>query len=70
MKKNDLTVEDMIMRFHYLEALEIEFRVEKTLFEMERQDFIDTIYSLKDTMVSLRTSMDSLREFLEENSRC
>ena len=43
MKKQDQTVENMIMQAHYLEALEIESKVQKPLAEMERQDFINTI---------------------------
>ena len=42
MKKQDQTVENMIMQAHYLEALEIESKAQKPLAEMERQDFINT----------------------------
>lgn len=38
MKKQDQTVENMIMQAHYLEALEIESKAQKPLAEMERQD--------------------------------
>ena len=40
MKKQDQTVENMIMQAHYLEALEIESKTQKPLAEKERQDFI------------------------------
>ena len=46
MKKKVQTVAEMVMRSHYLNALDIESRVEKPLSEMERQDFINTINEL------------------------
>ena len=53
MKKQDQTVENMIMQAHYLEALEIESKAQKPLAEMERQDFINTITELKAMISSL-----------------
>ena len=60
MKKQDQTVENMIMQAHYLEALEIESKAEKPLAEMERQDFINTITELKAMISSLKLTIDTL----------
>ena len=56
MKKKVQTVEEMVMRSHYLNALDIESRVEKPLSEMERQDFINTINDLRETISSPSTT--------------
>lgn len=61
MKKQDQTVENMIMQAHYLEALEIESKAQKTLAEMERQDFINTITELKAMIGSLKLTISSLK---------
>ena len=61
MKKQDQTVENMIMQAHYLEALEIESKTQKTLAEMERQDFINTITELKAMIGSLKLTISSLK---------
>ena len=60
MKKQDQTVENMIMQAHYLEALEIESKAEKPLAEMERQDFINTITELKAMISILKLTIDTL----------
>ena len=62
MKKQDQTVENMIMQAHYLEALEIESKAQKPLAEMERQDFINTITELKAMIGSLKLTIDTLRQ--------
>ena len=56
MKKKVQTVEEMVMRSHYLNALDIESRAEKPLSEMERQDFINTINDLRETISSPSTT--------------
>ena len=61
MKKQDQTVENMIMQAHYLEALEIESKAQKPLAEMERQDFINTITELKAMIGSLKLTIGSLK---------
>ena len=66
MKKQDQTVENMIMQAHYLEALEIESKTQKPLAEMERQDFINTITELKAMISSLKLTIDTLDDKLAE----
>ena len=56
MKKKVQTVEEMVMRSHYLNALDIESRAEKPMSEMERQDFINTINDLRETISSPSTT--------------
>ena len=68
MKKQDQTVENMIMQAHYLEALEIESRAEKPLAEMERQDFINTITELKAMISSLKLTIDTLRQTINSQN--
>lgn len=65
MKKHVQTVEEMVMRSHYLNALEIESRAETPLSDMERQDFIDTISDLRSTIESLRLSVATLQKTIE-----
>ena len=62
MKNQDQTVEKMIMQAHYLEALEIESKIERPLSDMERQDFINTINELKAMISSLKLTIDTLRQ--------
>lgn len=61
MKKQDQTVENMIMQAYHLETLEIESKAQKPLAEMERQDFINTITELK-AMISSPKLIDTLRQ--------
>ena len=75
MKKQDQTVENMIMQAHYLEALEIESKAEKPLADMERQDFINTIMelkamisSLKLTITNLKLTIDTLRQTISSQN--
>ena len=56
MKKKVQTVEEMVMRSHYLNALDIESRAEKPMSEMERQDFINTINDLRENISSPSTT--------------
>ena len=65
MKKKGQTVEEMIMRAHYLNALEIESRAEENLYEMERQAFIETINSLKESVNNANLMIKSLQSQLE-----
>ena len=53
MKKKIQTVGEMVMRSHYLNALDIESKAETPLSDMERQDFINTINELRSTIESL-----------------
>ena len=68
MKKQDQTVENMIMQAHYLEALEIESKAEKPLAGMERQDFINTITELKAMISSLKLTIDTLRQTISSQN--
>ena len=68
MKKQDQTVENMIMQAHYLEALEIESKAKKPLAEMERQDFINTITELKAMISSLKLTIDTLRQTINSQN--
>lgn len=68
MKKQDQTVENMIMQAHYLEALEIESKAEKPLAEMERQDFINTITELKAMISSFELTIDTLRQTINSQN--
>ena len=68
MKKQDQTVENMIMQAHYLEALEIESKAQKPLAEMERQDFINTITELKAMIGSLKLTIDTLRQTINSQN--
>ena len=61
MKKKVQTVEEMVMRSHYLNALDIESRAEKPLSDMERQDFINTINELRETISGLRMTIKTCR---------
>ena len=47
MKKKDRTVEEMVMRSHYLNALDLESKAEEPLSDMEREAFLETIRDLK-----------------------
>ena len=68
MKKQDQTVENMIMQAHYLEALEIESKAQKPLAEMERQDFINTVTELKSMISSLKLTIDTLRQTINSQN--
>ena len=62
MKKKDQTVEDMIMRSHYLNALELESRAEEPLSDMEREAFLETIQDLKESIKNANDMIRSLQE--------
>lgn len=66
MKKKVQTVEEMVMRAHYLNALDIESRAEKPLSEMERQDFINTIHDLRETISSLQMTVKTLQKTIDD----
>ena len=66
MKKKVQTVEEMVMRSHYLNALDIESRAEKPLSEMERQDFINTINDLRETISSLQMTIKTLQKTIDD----
>ena len=66
MKKKVQTVEEMVMRSHYLNALDIESRAEKPLSEMERQDFINTINDLRETISSLQMTVKTLQKTIDD----
>ena len=65
MKKKIQTVEEMVMRSHYLNALDIESKAEIPLPDMERQDFINTINDLRSTIESLRLTIATLQRTIE-----
>lgn len=65
MKKKVQTVEEMVMRSHYLNALDIESKAETSLSDMERQDFINTINDLRSTIESLRLTIATLQRTIE-----
>ena len=65
MKKKAQTVEEMVMRSHYLNALDIESKAETPLSDMERQDFINTINELRSTIESLRLTIATLQRTIE-----
>ena len=65
MKKKIQTVEEMVMRSHYLNALDIEFKAQIPLSDMERQDFINTINDLRSTIESLRLTIATLQRTIE-----
>lgn len=65
MKKKAHTVEEMVMRSHYLSALDIEFKAQIPLSDMERQDFINTINDLRSTIESLRLTITTLQRTIE-----
>ena len=65
MKKKAHTVEEMVMRSHYLNALDIESKAETPLSDMERQDFINTINDLRSTIESLRLTIATLQRTIE-----
>ena len=58
MKQKIQTVGEMVMRSHYLNALDIESKAETPLSDMERQDFINTINELRSTIESLRLTVN------------
>ena len=66
MKKKVQTVAEMVMRSHYLNALDIESRAEKPLSEMERQDFINTINDLRETISSLQMTIKTLQKTIDD----
>ena len=66
MKKKVQTVEEMVMRSHYLNALDIESRAEKPMSEMERQDFINTINDLRETISSLQMTVKTLQKTIDD----
>lgn len=69
MERHGQTTEEMIMRAHYLNALDIESRAEKPLADMERQDYIDTINDLRNTIESLRMTMATLQATIDTLNR-
>lgn len=73
MKKKDQTVEEMIMKSHYLNALELESRAEEPLSEMEREVFWETIHdlreSVKDANDMIRSLQDTIRTLQSELAR-
>ena len=64
MKKKDQTVEEMVMRSHYLNALEQESKAEESLSEMEREAFIETIQDLKESMRNANEMIRSLQDMV------
>ncbi|MCM1929837.1 IS66 family transposase, partial [Bacteroides uniformis] len=69
MKKKDLTVEEMIMKSHYLNALEQESKAEAPLSDMEREAFIETIRDLKESIRNANEMIRSLQSELDRSNR-
>lgn len=73
MKKKDQTVEEMIMKSHYLNALELESRAEEPLSDMEREAFLETIQDLKESIKHsndmIRSLQDTIRSLQSELDR-
>lgn len=73
MKKKDQTVEDMIMRSHYLNALELESGAAEPLSDMEREAFLETIQDLKESIKHandmIRSLEDTIRSLQSELDR-
>lgn len=70
MKKTDQTVEEMIMRSHYLNALELESGAEEPLSDMEREAFLETMQDLKEIIKNsndmIRSLQDTIRNLQSE----
>ena len=73
MKKTDQTVEEMIMRSHYLNALELESGAEEPLSDMEREAFLETMQDLKEIIKNsndmIRSLQDTIRNLQSELDR-
>lgn len=69
MKKTDQTVEEMIMKSHYLNALELESRAEEPLSDMEREAFLETIQDLKESIKNANDMIRSLQSELDRSNR-
>ncbi len=65
MKRKVQTVEEMVMHAHYLEALEMESKVETSLSDMERSDYEAQIRDLKETNNRLLEMIKTLQLTLE-----
>lgn len=68
MKKERKTVEDMIMRFHYFNAPDIESGGGENMSGMERQTFIETINDLKGSIDNANLLNKSLQATVESFS--
>lgn len=62
MKKTDQAVEEMIMRSHYQNALELESGAEDPLSDMEREAFLETIQDLKEIIKNSNDMISSLQD--------
>lgn len=69
MKKKDRTVEELIMKSHYLTALEIESKADTPLSEMEREAYLEVIQDLRESVHSTNEMVKSLREELSRSNR-
>lgn len=69
MKKKDRTVEEMVMRSHYLNALDLESKAEEPLSDMEREAFLETIRDLKETIRNANEMIRSLQSELDRSNR-
>ena len=73
MKKTDQAVEEMIMRSHYQNALELESGAEDPLSDMEREAFLETIQDLKEIIKNsndmIRSLQDTIRNLQSELDR-
>ena len=62
-------IDDMIMGAHYLDALEKEAQASKPLSDMERQDYIDQIQTLRDFNEQLKGTISCLTTSLESSDK-
>ena len=73
MKKTDQAVDEMIMRSHYQNALELESGAEDPLSDMEREAFLETIQDLKEIIKNsndmIRSLQDTIRNLQSELDR-
>lgn len=65
MKEGHIDIDKMVMRSHYLHALEIEdSRGEESMCEMEREEYLSIIGSQQETISELRGLLSSLKEMV------
>lgn len=69
MKKKDQTVEELIMKSHYLTALEIESKANTPLSEMEREAYLEVIQDLRESVHSTNEMVKSLQDELSRSNR-
>lgn len=61
-------IKEMVMRSHYLDALELEDRANEPLADMERQDYINQINSLRNALEQFKEANSLLRSAMESSN--